>query len=220
MPGDAAEHLAPLRWLLGEIDNGGGLGLTQTGALNRAFVIEASQRWEWWDLSFRGPNRQDDVWQLGAIHDLARHCGAARRRRRLQLTALGQRMVADATVAWNAVVPWVAGVDEFDQMMAETATLVLLDHDGELAAADLWPTVAELAAEQGWRVGGHGGAAPGQREVGWATRRWLQLGDLFGLVHELGEWRSRRIRLTSAGETAMVAYVRSRAAGPRSGLFA
>lgn len=220
-PGDAAERLAPLRWLLGEADNQGGLGLTQTGALNRAFVIEATQRWQWWDLGFRGPNRQDDVWQLGALFDLARHCGTARRhRRRLQLTSLGRRMAADPAVAWGAVVPWLAGADEFAQMMAETATLVLLDHDGELAAADLWPTVAGLAAEQGWRVGGHGGEPPGERDVGWATRQWLQLGDLFGLVHELGEWRSRRIRLTPAGEAAMVAYVRSRAAGPRSGLFA
>ncbi|MGH9268037.1 MAG: hypothetical protein ACRD0D_07660, partial [Acidimicrobiales bacterium] len=106
------------------------------------------------------------------------------------------------------------------QMMAETATLVLLDHDGELAAADLWPTVAELAAEQGWQVGGHGGEPPVERDVRWATRPWLQLGDLFGLVHELGEWRSRQVRITPTGEDAMVAYVRSRAAGPRSGLFA
>lgn len=220
-PGDAAERLAPLLWLLGELEARGGVGLTQAGALNRAFVIEATRRWGWWGLGFRGPNRQDDVWQLGALHDLARHCGAARRhRRQLQLTALGRRMVADTTVAWDAVVPWLAGSDEFAQMMAETATLVLLDHDGELAAADLWPAIAGLAAEQGWRVGGPGGAPPTERDLGWATRPWLQLGDLFGLVDELGEWRSRRIRLTPAGKTAMVAYVRSRAAGPRSGLFA
>jgi hypothetical protein len=219
--GDAAERLAPLQWLLGEIQARGGVGLTQTGALNRAFVIEATQRWEWWDLGFRGPNRQDDVWQLGALHDLARHCGAARRhRRRLQLTPLGRCMAADAAVAWEAVVPRLAGNDEFAQMMAETATLVLLDHDRELVAADLWPTIAELAAEQGWQVGGRGGEPPGERDVRWATRPWLQLGDLFGLVHELGEWRSRRVRLTPTGQAAMVAYVRSRAAGPRSGLFA
>ena len=106
-------------------------------------------------------------------------------------------------------------------MMVETATLVLLDHNpGELPATDLWLTVAGLATEQGWRVGGHGGAAPVERDVRWATRHWLQLGVLFDLVHEHGEWRSRRIRLTPAGEAAMVAYVRSRAAGPRSGLFA
>ncbi|MGH9118837.1 MAG: hypothetical protein ACRD0A_13440, partial [Acidimicrobiales bacterium] len=154
LPPDAAERLAPLQWLLGEIGARGGVGLTQTGTLNRAFVIEATQRWGWWDLGFRGPNRQDDVWQLGALHDLARHCGAARRhRRRLQLTPRGRRMAADPAVAWEAVLPRLAGTDEFAQMMAETATLVLLDHDGELAAADLWPTVAELAAEHGWQVG-------------------------------------------------------------------
>jgi hypothetical protein len=221
-PDDAAERLAPLRWLLGEIDARGGLELTQTGALNRAFVVEATERWGWWDLESRGPNRQDDVWQLGAIHDLARHCGAGRRhRQRLQLTPLGRRMVADPAVAWDTIVPSLAGGDEFAQMMAETATLVVLDYETrEMAATDLWPRVAGLAAEQGWRVGGHGGDPPEERDVRWATRPWLQLGDLFGLVHEQGDWRSRRIRLTPPGETAMVAYVRSRAAGPRSGLFA
>jgi hypothetical protein len=221
-PDDAAERLAPLRWLLGEIEDQDGLGLTQTGALNRAFVRDAAQRREWWDVGDRAPNRQDDLWQLGAIYDLARHCGAARRhRRRLQLTALGRHMVADPMVTWEAVVPWLAGADEFDQMMADTATLVLLGHDTrEVAATDLWPTVAGLAAEQGWRVGGLGGEAPGERDVRWATRPWLQLADLFGLVHEDGDWRARRIRLTPTGETAMLGYVRSRAAGPRSGLFA
>lgn len=220
-PGDATERLAPLRWLLGEIEVRAGVGLTQTGALNRSFVIEATRRWDWWDAGFRGPSRQDDVWQLGAIYDLARHCGAVRRhRRQLRVTARGRRMAADATVAWDAVVPWLSGADEFAQMMAETATLVLLDHDGDLPAAHLWPTVAGLAGEQGWRVGGPGGEPPGERDVERATRPWLQLGELFGLVDELGEWRSRRIQLTPAGETAMVAYLRSRGAGPRSGLFA
>lgn len=46
------------------------------------------------------------------------------------------------------------------------------------------------------------------------------LGGLFVLVVEEGDWSSRRIRLTPAGESAMLAYLRSRAAGPRSGLFA
>lgn len=44
-PDDAADRLAPLRWLLGELETRGGLDLTQTGALNRAFVIEATRRW-------------------------------------------------------------------------------------------------------------------------------------------------------------------------------
>ncbi|HVM05100.1 MAG TPA: hypothetical protein VM242_08010 [Acidimicrobiales bacterium] len=222
VPDAAADLLAPLRWLLGELETRGGLDLTQTGALNRAFVIEATQRWAWWEYGFRGPNRQDDVWQLGAVHDLVRHCGAARRhRRRLQLTPSGRAMAADPTLAWARVVPWLAGDDDFDQMMAETATLVLLDQESrEIATNELWPRVAALAAEHGWRVGGHGGEPPGEREVRWATRPWLRLGGLFALVVEEGDWPSRRIRLTPAGESAMLAYLRSRAAGPRTGLFA
>jgi len=222
VPGDAAERLAPLRWLLGEAQARGGLALTQTGALNRAFVIEAAQRWGWWDVGPRLPSREDDVWQLGALHDLARHTGAARRHhRRLQLTPLGRRMAADPTGAWGAVVPWLAGADEFDQMMAETCTLTLLDQESrEMAADELWPPVAALAAEHGWRVGGQGGEPPGGRDVRRATRPLLQLGGLFGLVDEEGDWGARRIRLTPAGETAMLAYLRSRAAGPRSGVFA
>ena len=66
----------------------------------------------------------------------------------------------------------------------------------------------------------HGGEPPGEREVRWATRPWLRLGGLFALVVEEGDWPSRRIRLTPAGESAMLAYLRSRAAGPRTGLFA
>jgi hypothetical protein len=60
--GEAARStLAPVLWLLERAD--GGVALTQTGALNRALVREAVERWPaWWDTELFGPpNREDKV---------------------------------------------------------------------------------------------------------------------------------------------------------------
>lgn len=58
--------LEPALWLLEQGNDG--IGLTQTGALNRALVREVAERWpSWWEADLFGPpHREDDETRSGA----------------------------------------------------------------------------------------------------------------------------------------------------------
>ncbi len=73
-PGAARDALEPVLWLL-EL-TGDGITLTQTGALNRALVLDAAERWPaWWNgEQFGPPNRADEL----ALHRACAELVAAR----------------------------------------------------------------------------------------------------------------------------------------------
>ena len=80
----AADPLPPLRWLLDQLD--GGIALTQTGNLNRAFVQQSAERFGW-DFS-RPPRTEDDLYDLYQLRHFAQDLGLVRRSgRKLTLTA-------------------------------------------------------------------------------------------------------------------------------------
>jgi hypothetical protein len=99
--GEAARStLAPVLWLLERAD--GGVALTQTGALNRALVREAVERWPaWWDTELFGPpNREDKISLLHELQGLLRSLRLVRRTgRRIVIPARGRHLREHPVVA-------------------------------------------------------------------------------------------------------------------------
>jgi hypothetical protein len=95
-PAAAEEAIEPLLWLLDQL--AGGVKLTQTGALPRALVRTAVERYpDWWDTATVGPPYQEaELYHLCVLHDLIDQLRLARRQRSiLQLTPRGRALWAD-----------------------------------------------------------------------------------------------------------------------------
>lgn len=93
-PDGARSALEPTLWLLEQGNDG--IGLTQTGALNRALVREVAERWpSWWEADLFGPpHREDDVTPLWELHQLLRELRLLRRKGRSVLTTKRGRELA------------------------------------------------------------------------------------------------------------------------------
>lgn len=128
----AEAALAPLLWLLAQL--AGGIRLTQTGALPRALVRAAVERYPaWWDTETVGPPYQEaEIYPLCVLHDLVDELKLARRQRgSLLLTPRAralrtdpQRLLAEVAAAIADQLP-----ADFDAPLAE---LVLDDQAAEL----------------------------------------------------------------------------------------
>lgn len=221
-PDESGERQAPLLWLLERADAQRGLPIARTGAFGPELVDAAASRWGWRKASPTGPPDGSDTPELDRLQEIARRCGALRQHKgELLITPTGKRMAADPTEAWQAVTPWLGGIDSFDQMTAEIAALVLLNSPHQpLAPNQLWADVATIARDHGWRVCHRYREPPRQSHVTAAAQPWLTTGRLFGLLTEQGDARTGRIQLTAAGTAAMLAYLRARATTPRSPLRA
>lgn len=93
---EATQAIQPLLWLLDELAEG--VKLTQTGALPRALVRAAVERYpDWWDTHTVGPPYQEaELYPLGVLHDLVDELKLARRQRpTLELTPKGRALRAD-----------------------------------------------------------------------------------------------------------------------------
>ena len=93
---DATDAIEPLLWLLDELARA--VKLTQTGALPRALVRAAVERYpDWWDTATVGPPYQEaDLYPVGVLHDLVDQLKLARRQRlTLQLTPKGRALRTD-----------------------------------------------------------------------------------------------------------------------------
>jgi hypothetical protein len=92
---EAEEAVEPLLWLLDQLAHG--VKLTQTGALPRAVVRAAVERYpDWWDTQAVGPPYQEaELYPLGVLHDLVSELKLAGRRATLQLSPKGRALRAD-----------------------------------------------------------------------------------------------------------------------------
>jgi hypothetical protein len=93
---DAQAALEPLLWLLDQLVDG--IKLTQTGALPRALVRTAVDRYpDWWDTDTVGPPYQEaELYPLSLLHDLIDELKLARRQRgTLHLTPHGRTLRTD-----------------------------------------------------------------------------------------------------------------------------
>ncbi len=151
---EIASAFEPLLWLL---DRGreDGLQLTQTGALARAIVREAAERFpHWWDAELFGPPHQEaELVLLEALHTLAREAGLLRKRkRRLLLTARAKAVLREPESLIEAVAPHLYTSDPFQREVAELASAVLLV-ERELTR-DALTEIIHDAVREDWRTEG------------------------------------------------------------------
>ena len=152
--GEIESELEPLLWLL---DRGrdDGLQLTQTGALARAIVREAAERFpHWWDAELFGPPHQEaELVLLETLDALAREVGLLRKRkRRLLITARAKAILEEPATLIDAVAPHLYAGSPFEREVAELAGAVLLVKR-KLTRDALAETVHD-ALHEDWRAEG------------------------------------------------------------------
>jgi hypothetical protein len=214
-PPDVAERVAPITWLLQRF--GSEQPLTQAGYLNRTFVlaVHAERPWEDPFDTGRPPRTETDEITLHRLREFLERAGALRKRGRvLQRTKRGTAMAVDPATAWTTVVEHL-GANPWGRFVTETYGLLLVDRRDPELDKELTRTVASLAGDAGWRIGGAGGSLPADRDVSWAFSDSRALMELLGLLDEDGDWSARRYRLPPAGATLVLAMLRATAAGPR-----
>ncbi|MGI8937666.1 MAG: hypothetical protein ACR2JF_05515 [Iamia sp.] len=216
-PPDVAELLAPLTWLLDVF--GDEQTLTQVGYLNTTFVRRFDDERPWEDRFPRPtPARSEaDDPVLSRLRALLEALGGLRKRgRTLRRTKRGVEMASDPSQLWTALTEGMSRAP-WERFVAETSAVVLLDVGGAVSESQLRAGVAGLAADTGWMSSGGGGGSrsPSEHDVSWAFSDTRALLQLFGMLTEHGDWRDRRLELTRAGETTLVAMLRVVAAGPR-----
>jgi hypothetical protein len=217
---DAARAaLAPALWLL-EL-GADGIALTQTGALNRALVREAAERWPgWWNAEIHGPpHRETDIALLCELHEQLRHVRLLRRTgRRLVTTSRGRKLLADPPSLLLAIATDLLVGDEFRTSCAELAVALLLtgfEADwSELLAQQIHPAIVA----EGWRSAGE---APEVRDVSWAIADFIRPATAGGLIERRPDFPFHRkpLVLSAAGRVGLLAALRARALAPRQGPY-
>jgi hypothetical protein len=212
LPAEAvADPLPRWRWLLGQLDDG--IPLTQAGNLSRAFVQQNAARFGW-DLS-RPPRTETDLYDLHQLRCLARELGMARRSGRLlTLTAKGRRLLADPAQLWRATAAALADGNSFTVFAGELF-LAMLAGNGPLATAQVTATVAQAAAEEGFRDS-QTSQPPAEHDISWAISRTANLCRALGLLAPGSDWPDRRYQLTPVGTATALEALRARATGPRT----
>ncbi len=218
-PDDVDRVVAPLRWLLDQAADGG-VGLTEQHNLSRPVVQAMCEAFGWWDAR-RGaaPTREDDVLEVGVVHELARGRRWVRRQgRTLKATKTGTALAGDDEVAWRGLAAAIAAPGGFEGFARECTLLVLLEC-GQLGRRELLVGLAGLAAEAGWRDRTSGrGSTP--EELGYYVFPLLTVLETFGLHVEHDVPREGRFdRLTAAGRATALEVLRLRATGPQHRLL-
>ena len=217
-PDDAAvrDAVDAVRWMLDEA-TAGGIALTQTGALSRAFVRAAVERRPaWWDTELFGPpHREEEVGTLETLHDRLRELRLLRPRgRKLLATARGKALRDDDALLLATCVGAPLQGDTFEAAIAELAYVSVLGA-GEADYQALSASIGPILYAEGWRSDGQ---APDAHHI---TRIVVDLLHLLGALGVLDERpvRDREPwRLTAAGRWALSEGLRARAAGPRRAL--
>ncbi|MBV9684432.1 MAG: hypothetical protein JO046_21755 [Solirubrobacterales bacterium] len=218
-PDAARVALAPALWLL-ELGMDG-IALTQTGALNRALVRDAAERWEgWWNAEIHGPaHRETDVSLLYELHHQLRGMRLLRRAgRRLLITARGRALLADPSRLLLAIANNLLAGDDFRAACAELVVpLLLTGFEGDWAEPFAKKVCPAIAAE-GWQSNGE---SPSVRDVSWAIADFIRRGTASGLIETQADWPFHRepLVLTHAGRPALIAALRDRALAPRTGPY-
>lgn len=214
---ETAHLMEPLNWLLEQAADG--IGLTQTGALNRAFVQESVERFPaWWSAEGSGlPRREEDVFSLCEVHALARRMRLLRRSaRRVVLTRRGKALVGDRLELRNAAAPHLIATDGFPAAVQELAVAVLLAGGDTVELDGLVARVHAVIVTDGWNAAGQAPAALDVRACVWGVLRPAQALGLLGHEYEYDRERQRardELTLSSAGREALRLTLRARAAG-------
>ena len=210
VPRQAADLLAPVRWLLGKAAEDGAIPLTQRHTLARAVVAEGCQRFGWLTLTGR-PRSESDIVEAWTLRTMTRELGAVRRQgRQLYLTPAGKTLATAGTAAlWSAVAPAVLPASRAEAAAGEIALMLMLTRG---TGEDLPGTVADAMAAEGWHSPDSG------QPIDPGAAGWL-LGELLRRLRLLGLLEQRRgltaARLTAPGKAAAHAALRAHALRPR-----
>jgi hypothetical protein len=201
----------------------GGIALTQTGALNRALVRAAVERFpDWRNAELHGPpHREDDVYSLREVHELGRRLRLLRRSgRKLVLTRQGEKLRLDPAALFHACARQLIAAEGFDAAAQELAAAVLVS--AETVDRDVLESAVHAAiVPDGWNAGGEPpavvrgrrcrGRAPPLDAGAWAGRY------AYEYDRESGTAR-RELKPTAAGRECLRLTLSSRALQPARSL--
>lgn len=211
----ASAALAAALWLLERAEDG--IALTQTGALNRALVRAAVERWPGW---WRGegsapPSSESDVRPVQELHQMLRGLRLVRRTgRRIAITARGRRLRDDPPALLEALACELLAGQSFHAGCAELVAALMLDGaviDYSNAVADqVWPAIVA----EGWHLDG---AHPSTLDVWMEIIDFARRAEAIGIVARAGPlWRlpPAPFELTGPGRAALAAALHARALAP------
>jgi hypothetical protein len=201
-PFDAAECLAPLRWLLARADRGRGIPLGDGNGVAPSVVAAAQERF--------GVDATEPLRVLGEL--LLRMRLLRRAGRRWLLTRAGSELLADPRLLWQTAVGTLIGPAETIAAAAAEAALLLLVHGRQIGREELARGVCELLIGEGWRDSGTGALPTPELLCTPLAETWRRLHAL-GLLAD-DRWL-RPLRLTPTGQAAAFAALRTRALRPR-----
>lgn len=219
-PDAAQRSVAPALWLLERANEE--IALTQTGALNRALVREAAERWPgWWHAELFGPpNREDDLTPLSELHELLRALRLVRRKgRRLTATVRGRKLQADPPALLEALATALLAGGSFRTSCAELAAAVLLSGVPVDYSDALAQRIEPAIAAEEWRAGDD---SPDVRDIAWALAEFLRPAEAIGVLERRnGASRTSRepLVVSDAGRAALIVSLRARALAPVRGPY-
>lgn len=223
-PPDPAEAIAPLHWLLELAGAPGGAELTQSNYLARAIALDSVERFGWWDWP-KAPRSEADVPQLSCVREAAARLRLVRRRgRRLHVTSRGSQLLAEPAELWQAVAGETEDGDVFTHAVTEVVGLRLIR--GQAERDELVADVTPILGAQGWSTASGPLTSDHVSYAIWGPLRWWRLFSALDEVESTWERGTGR-RLTPHtvalrcpdGERMVLAYLRSRAAGPRHSIY-
>jgi hypothetical protein len=212
VPAEASECLTPLRWLLEHI--GDGVTLTQAGWLPKALVLEANERFGWFDFFGFTLRTETDLPELAILNELARRARLITRKgRKVALSAKGRRALGDPDLLWHLAVADIFPAGTYEGEGAALAAATLVKANGPLPRSTVEDKVG--AGLQGrWRT------AAGDSLQGWsgleATRDFGLLMGVFGWIEPGDDWQNRVWTLTSPGRQAALMGLQVQARTPRN----
>ena len=218
-PSNPGNAVAPMRWLFELAAAPDGAELTQSKYLARATVLEAVERFGWWDWE-KPPRSEAEVHELSTLRDTANRLRLLRRRgRRLRVTTRGAELLASPERLWEAIVTETEDGENFTRAVTEVVGLRLLQ--GRVEQRKLVADVAPMLIAQGWSTDGGPITVNHVASAVYRPLRWWRLFNSIDEEQATWEYGTAReltphtIALTSDGEHTVLAYLRSRAAGPR-----
>lgn len=212
--GVVAASLEPLAWFLRRI--GDGVTTTEAGYLPRRLVLDADERYDWFDLKPQFTVRSErDLPELALIHRLARGARLVTLRgRRLTVSARGRKALDDERLLLRVVLTKLFDPTtwEGDAAVGVAVTLVRVDPTQPFTSADLDAALHRHLRAR-WRRGTTDLAVDDVRGAGWLLRTAARTFEWFAPT-ERGVW-DLAPRLTDVGRQACVLGIRAVACGPR-----
>jgi hypothetical protein len=183
-------------------------------------VVSAVERFGWWDWE-KPPRSEADVHQLSTLRDAASRLRLLRRRgRRLQVTARGAKLLTFPERLWEQVASESEDGEDFTRAVTEVVGLRLLQ--GRVEQRKLVSDVAPILIAQGWSTGGNPITVNHVSYAVYDPLRWWRIFGSLDEVRATWEYGTAReltphtVALTPEGGRMVLAYLRSRAAGPRT----